>query len=334
MNNRKLERDLLKILKSKSQDEVFFVILNMINGTYNFEIEYINDIKFSKVMKSLEKIIVIGSNFDGVDAIECLMNFIDNIDSINYQTIVKNSNRYLMHSFKNKLAKASKIALASTSFILIVLTIFNMLSKTKEEPVKQTGEIDNSYEDMINEKNKTFSERFSRNFDFSKGDLLKYQSIVRENTINFLLQKYGLSREEFDVLCAIVLSESAPNSYDDAYAVINTIYNRTHSKMWVKIINDVHEGCGQNLYYQATFPRQFVVYEEGRYKEKIGVTDVVGYQAILVFLVSETTMHDYLSFRSNKTIVKDSERFTETGNNYFDVLLDENRIEEQKNKTM
>ena len=55
-------------------------------------------------------------------------------------------------------------------------------------------------------------------------------AITKEDKIKYILEKYNLTNEQFKILSAIVLSEAQANSYDDAYAVINTIYNRIHSK--------------------------------------------------------------------------------------------------------
>ena len=59
-------------------------------------------------------------------------------------------------------------------------------------------------------------------------------NITKEDKIDYILNKYNLTKNEFNTLTAIVLSEAQSNSYEDAYAVINTIYNRTHAKNWVR----------------------------------------------------------------------------------------------------
>lgn len=152
-------------------------------------------------------------------------------------------------------------------------------------------------------------------------------AITKEDKVKIILEKYNLSKDQFKILSAIVLSEAQVNSYEDAYAVINTIYNRTHSKNWVKSINNRYgNNKGENLYYQAIAPRQFVVYEHGSYKKNLGNTKSVGYDAIIDFLYTEEVMHNYLSFRSNNIKVKNSEAFSEKGNNYFNILKESNKI--------
>ncbi len=153
------------------------------------------------------------------------------------------------------------------------------------------------------------------------------KSITKEDKIKSILERYKLTKEQFNTLSAIVLSEADKNSYEDTYAVINTIYNRTHSKNWVKSVSNRYgSNKGESLYYQAISPNQFVVYEHGTYKKNLNNTNCVGYNAIIDFLYTEEVMHSYLSFRANNVKVKNSETFSKNGNNYFNLLLDNNRI--------
>ena len=156
-----------------------------------------------------------------------------------------------------------------------------------------------------------------------------YTELVLTNDIklNYILDKYNLTLNEFKILAAITLSESGSSSYYDAYAVINTIYNRTHSKNWVSTVNK-HFGKdkGYSLYYQAISPGQFTVYKSGSYKRHLGETNSKGYQAILDFLYSEEKLHEYLSFRANFVNVKTYETFAKNGNKYFNKITEKNRI--------
>lgn len=169
------------------------------------------------------------------------------------------------------------------------------------------------------------------NIEYNKISRIKLDSyttiITKEDKITSILDRYNLTKEEFNIISAIVLSEAESNSYEDAYAVINTIYNRTHSKNWVKSINSRYgNNKGENLYYQAIAPNQFTVYESGAYKKNLNKTNSVSYDAIIDFLYTEEVIHNYLSFRSHNIKVKNSETFSNNGNNYFNVLLDSNRI--------
>ncbi len=146
-------------------------------------------------------------------------------------------------------------------------------------------------------------------------------NISNEDKREIILQKYQLTSDEFDVLCAIVLAEAEYNSYEDAYAVINTIYNRTKSNRWIKSVNNKFgNNKGENLYYQAIAPRQFTVYEHGAYKKYLGDRKSIGYQAIIDFLYTEELLHNYLSFRSHYIKVDGSETFSSKGNNYFNEI--------------
>ena len=158
-------------------------------------------------------------------------------------------------------------------------------------------------------------------------DSYRTADISTETKLRYILKKYNLTSEQFSVLCGIVLAEAEGNSYEDAYAVINTIYNRTHAKNWVRSVNKYFgKGNGNSLYYQAISPRQFTVYSGGSYKRHMNQTKSVGYKAILDFLYSENIMHNYLSFRSHSIKVFNSESFSKKGNNYFNTLKDTNKI--------
>ena len=110
-------------------------------------------------------------------------------------------------------------------------------------------------------------------------------NITKEDKINYILNKYNLTKNEFNTLTAIGLSEAQSNSYEDAYAVINTIYNRTHAKNWVRSCSSYFgKNKGQSLYYQAIMPNQFVVYQHGTFTRYLNRTDLNGYNAVIDFL--------------------------------------------------
>lgn len=162
---------------------------------------------------------------------------------------------------------------------------------------------------------------------YTKLDTYKTIVVSKEEKIKYILEKYNLSEYQFKVICGIVLSEAQANSYEDAYAVINTIYNRTQSKAWVaSVSNRYGSGKGENIYYQVISPNQFTVYQSGAYQRNINNTTSIGYDAVIDFLYSNNIMHNYLSFRSNSSSLKEYESFSENGNKYFNILNDENRI--------
>jgi len=153
-------------------------------------------------------------------------------------------------------------------------------------------------------------------------------TLTKESKIEEILVNYGLTKDQFNVLSAIVLSEAETNSYNDAYAVINTIYNRTLTKNWVRSVDNYFgKDKGKNLYYQAISPNQFVVYQHGTYRRYLNnLEDNVGFDAIIDFLYSKNIKHNYLSFRSHSTKLDTYEVFSENGNKYFNEIKDENRI--------
>ena len=164
-------------------------------------------------------------------------------------------------------------------------------------------------------------------YSYTSLDSYKTLAITEEDKLEYILNNYDLSRNEFNVLVAIVLSEAEYNSYEDAYAVINTIYNRTHSKNWISFVNKrLGKGKGNSLYYQAIAPSQFTVYRSGAYKKNLNNTSSNGYKAIIDFLYTEKVMHNYLSFRSHSIKKVGSVCFTERGNNYFNIMQEENRV--------
>lgn len=161
----------------------------------------------------------------------------------------------------------------------------------------------------------------------TKMDSYTVTRITKEDKKDIILDRFSLTDEQFKVIVGVTLAEAEYNSYEDSYAVINTIYNRIHSKSWVKSIeNKFGKDKGKSLYYQVISPNQFTVYQSGSYKKYMDDTESVGYNAIIDFLFTEKIMHNYLSFRSNHIKVAGSESYSLKGNNYFNVLLDENRV--------
>lgn len=144
---------------------------------------------------------------------------------------------------------------------------------------------------------------------------------------NEILKTYNLTDEQFDIICAVVLAEAWVNSYEDAYAVINTIFNRTRSYAWhYSVDKDFGEGAGFSLYYQVILAGQFSVYSNGEYKKFLGVRDLPGYKAVLDFLTTQEPMHDYLNFYANFGDTAGKEQFVPNGNLYYNHLQPEDII--------
>ena len=182
--------------------------------------------------------------------------------------------------------------------------------------IETITQIDNSTDYVADYVSKTIKERI---------ELSNYDKI------NIILSKYNLTKEQFDILAAIVLAEAKANSYDDAYCVINTIYNRTISQTWRLYVDSVFDSqCGDSLYYQAICSGQFVVYETDIYKQFLNVTDLEGYQAIIDFLFTEQSKHQFLSFVANGCDSTGRCQFVPNGNLYYNELTYEDKISEPK----
>ena len=145
---------------------------------------------------------------------------------------------------------------------------------------------------------------------------------TNEEKVEDILVKYNLTQYQFNVIVAVVMAEAGPDCYDDAYAVINTIYNRTISKNWAYSIKN-----GTNLYNQVIRSGQFSVYGSGIYKKYLNNTTYAAYQAVIDFLDSEIRIHDYLSFKANFVKINGEQLF-ENGNIYHNLMQEEDLISE------
>ena len=155
------------------------------------------------------------------------------------------------------------------------------------------------------------------------------KEVSNEEKINVILNREGITREQFDEIVATVVGEAAPGSYEDAYAVINTFYNRTISKTWInEMIRATGEDKGRNLYEQITLINQSEVYTSGRYKEFLGTNDGPVYQAVIDFLYTLDRKHDYLCFFASYGDIPDSVQFVPGGNWYYSLMLSEDKVQE------
>ena len=198
---------------------------------------------------------------------------------------------------------------------LMVLTSFMSTAYAKEIDA-------NSYEDKNIkkiEKEITLKE--------AKEDEIKEEKTY--SSVDYILDKYNLTSDEFNVLCAVVMGEAKENDYRDAYAVINTIYNRTKSNTWINYVANIMDCDGTNLFNQVVCTGQFEAYYNGRYQKFLGVKDNQAYKAIIDFLVSEEIMHEYLSFVAAYGESYGKEQFVSDGNRYYNLLIDEDKIKSQ-----
>ncbi len=173
----------------------------------------------------------------------------------------------------------------------------------------------------------------SKDNDKTISDIVTYKeksiqtsNITNEEKINIILERENLTKEEFAEIVATVIGEAAPDSYTDAYAVINTFYNRKLSEKWInEVLKITGIDNGDNLYAQITLKNQSSVYSSGLYKEFLGITDVPAYQAVIDFLYSLESMHDYLCFYASFGSKENKEQFVDGGNLYYSLLTSEDR---------
>ena len=149
------------------------------------------------------------------------------------------------------------------------------------------------------------------------------KQIENEEKVNIILIKYGITKEQFDVIVACVLMEALDKSYTDAYAVVSTMYNKIITQKYIDYCNRfMGEGTGENIYYQCIFPNAYVVYQNGMYKrvyQMEGIEKEPGYQAVVDCLYSEMPMHNYVGFQAGAI----GEQFVEGGNIYHIDILEE-----------
>ena len=355
-----IDRDLLKILKTKNKNELFYTLLNMANGTYNYEIEYLNKLPRKLIEIYLEKIILVVNKKRSLNSYEEVMNavlkFCNNIDVVDVKDLNKNilinldtylkAQKYKSYSeeLRDNAIKVYSFILATAIFCALMMPKKEKnkpevdpditISSTKPEetiPMDIVITIPEEPEESIKEDNTipTETKETTSPQKEEQNDILMEPS--NEEKEEYILHRYNLTQDEFDVVAAIAMAEAKYNSYEDTYNVINTIYNRTISKKWNKWVsswrNDETGEIGRSLFIQATQSSQFIVYENKRFEQYLGVKEGEPYQAIIDFLYTETSNHNYLCFRSASTNVEGANQLVEDGNKYFDELTEEDRLE-------
>lgn len=167
-----------------------------------------------------------------------------------------------------------------------------------------------------------------------------------EEKFNYICQKYNLTDFEFKVIISVVYNE-AGWTYDDAYRVTNTIYNRTKSKEMIRYVHYLTGLAGDSLYAQVIATAYG---EDGTvYKQFSGyLPDIAGYDydtllkkdpdmtklnGIFDFLISENSVHNFRCFKSSSHSYNDYPgatdwiKYTDTGNVYHDSLLEDDLVD-------
>lgn len=206
-----------------------------------------------------------------------------------------------------------------TSGVLLSLYIF-IMSGTNLSNKKQITEVPSSYAIALND---------SKELMVKSSPDISEENLTNEEKISQILTNYNLTFEEFDTCAAIAIAEANGDgtNYEEAHNVINAAYNRIISSTWVNYLDD-------NLYIQMTAPSQFTVYESKAYQKYLGRFDLPGYQAVIDFLsnTSDLIAHNYLSFRSNDSSQEGRVELVEGGNLYFNELVEEDRLEDIRQK--
>lgn len=164
----------------------------------------------------------------------------------------------------------------------------------------------------------------SRNakFHFSnRHDVIYYlyeiANISNEEKLLYIFEHHQITESELIEVNAVVHGEAKGDGtcYVDAYAVINSMHNRTQSVIW-------RNANGASLYSQVIQPGQYQPYYEGTYLKYLNDNDSLCYQAVLDFLYSEASIHNYLNFRSSYRSRATDVNFVSGGNYFHNVMTD------------
>lgn len=251
---------------------------------------------------------------------------------------------------KNELYRYLKRILKTKNgiYLLAFLTAVNHF-EPDATPLKSSN-LETSGEKSVMEDFLIDSEEYDSSCDLTTVDVLKIinETMKEESPEEQICEKYNITKEEFDVICAVVLSEAAPGSYEDARAVINTIYNRTQSKEWINYVKwklKLGDNEEADLYKQVICPGQFEVYSTNAYNKKFmkdgklcdDARELKGYQAITDFLLEDETEreeHPYTEFRSHNCYVEGAVLLADGGNWYFHPLTNDMRVDKEETRKL
>ncbi len=238
--------------------------------------------------------------------------------------------------FKKICERLNKLGVKKTSIIGLALIIMLTNCGSVKKQIKSVSSENKKYSlEQMQERILRLATSYSFLEEAMKeAEEKESKELTNDDKIAIILEQDGLTLEQFDEIVATVYGEAAANSYEDAYAVINTFYNRTLSKKWVyEVLKVTGEDNGNNIYQQITLVNQSSVYTSGLYKKYLGIKEGPIYQAVIDFLYSLESMHDYLSFYASFGDISNSEQFVEKGNLYYSELEESDRIEKQMTLT-
>ncbi len=178
--------------------------------------------------------------------------------------------------------------------------------------------------------------RQGETIDFT-GDMFAYAApaqessepheLTNEEKVAIILDKYGITHDQFLFIVAVVLLEAGENFYEECYNVVSTLFNRISSASCINFVNNrMGEGTGVSLYCQAICPGQYTVSREKvNWLMQTDMTVYAGYQAVIDMLYSGVPSHDYYRFVAPHLSYKyDCVPLVTGGNYYFAVVY--NRI--------
>lgn len=227
-----------------------------------------------------------------------------------------------------KTADAKAADVISSDFVQEFIDYSNYTSNTT------TSTISSDFtQEFIDYSNYTSSTTTNNNEELTTDEVTtavdEVVELTNEEKLAIILERENLTSSQFAEILATVIGEAEANSYDDAYAVINTFYNRKISKTWIEeVLRVTGVDNGDNLYAQITLENQSSVYTSGSYKLYLGITDVPAYQAVIDFLYTLESKHNYLNFYASYGTINNSVQFSENGNWYYNAMPEEDRVEE------
>ncbi len=349
--------DMFLVLKK----EIDTNLIKIINGTYIYEGEfrYLNRIPLAEREIIIEKIMHIANGReyqDNENPLDYLDEFITNFKKMSKSSLRGNHLLNIKYELILRKSRHGKVISKKNMFkfsalILSIVLVANLSIKTfgQDDAIKGSKETFETVDENILEESEiktlamtdyaetaaTMSKNIAEKLDKPKNEIITEpveetvkEELTLEEKIQNILIEQNLTKEQFYIICAIVSAEAKGDSYEDAYWVINTMYNRINSKTWVDYVSGVYgiENAGLNLYYQAVMSGQFVAYEDGRYKEFLGNEEACGFLATVDFLTTKELAHYYLSFRSAETNLDEYVESVPGGNKYFNAMSADDRL--------
>lgn len=220
---------------------------------------------------------------------------------------------------------ATKISELSTNVDQYLNLLLNFMESQTESYQLANDEAKNSLEELVGQINSTFdsngnviakasafaasSPLLNSYYDASGVDISVYTNKPEKGfTVTTGNATYDLSDNDRDLIYGIVAAES-DKSYDDALAVASVILNRCEAPNWVA-------SYGTNPVAQATAKNQFVVYQEGYYKQYTNGAAPDTVRRAVDDALNGVRNCDYMSFRSSGSTSYSDNRITDSGNRY------------------